>query len=199
MGWTPQIETPFFKQDPQLVLPSICYVWDCQQLCCVLWSTKISGAKIKKRSDFFFLVGNVHTKQLDWGRVCFSLLSCPRISQTEGQVELGWMVCNNRLIYNEHPDILGGTKGKSQTEMPCPQYPSRDAQCFQNMLSPWVVLTSATRKWKHPYILDTFLKKVYKWILPRVRSCTECVLLHICNSWRRCNGGVSCWAGFRWC
>lgn len=39
-------------------------------------------------------------------RACFSSLSCPRMSQTAGQGELGWMICNNRLIYIKCPDIL---------------------------------------------------------------------------------------------
>lgn len=114
-----------------------------------------------------------------------------------GQGELGWMICNNRLIYIKCPDT--GQTGSLKLRYSCSDYPIKETQCFQNVLSPWGLLTSATREWKHPYVLGTFFKKVCKWILPRVCSCAERLLLHICNSCRGCNGGVSCWAGFKWC
>lgn len=92
-----------------------------------------------------------------------------------------------------------GQRVNLKLRYPCFDYPIKDAQCFQNMLSLWGVLTSATREWKHFYKLGTFLKRVCKQILPRLCSCAERRLLHICNSCRGCNGGVSCWAGFKWC
>lgn len=91
-----------------------------------------------------------------------------------------------------------GQIGNLKLKHSCSDYPIKDAQFFQNILFPWGLLTSAAREWKHLYMLGTFFAKVCKWILPRVCSCTECLLLHICNSCRGCNGGVSCWAGFKW-
>lgn len=92
-----------------------------------------------------------------------------------------------------------GQMGNLKLRYSCSDNPIKDAQCFQNTLSLWGLLTPAPREWKHLYILGTSFKKVCKQILPRLCSCAERLLLHICNSCRGCNGGVSCWAGFKGC
>lgn len=47
--------------------------------------------------------------------------------------ELGGVICNNVCI--KCPDVLGDSGDHLERRHPCPDYSSRDAQCFQNISS----------------------------------------------------------------
>lgn len=47
--------------------------------------------------------------------------------------ELGGVICNNVCI--KRPDVLGDSGDNLEQRHPCPDYSSRDAQCFQNISS----------------------------------------------------------------